>query len=137
MQLTRPGGARMFTAHGEGYVKVNGERYDHSIVVSVGEVRTDWKPAGFDGLTEADFTYFLELKPEVLLFGTGAKQRFAHPKLYRALTDARIAVEFMDTPAACRTYNILVAEGRHVVAAILLESGESGVESRKIAPTSH
>jgi uncharacterized protein len=120
MQLTHPGSARMFTAHGEGYVKVNGERYDHSIVVSVGEVRTDWNPAGFDDLAEADFEYFLKLKPEVLLFGTGMKQRFAHPGLYRALTDARIAVEFMDTAAACRTYNILVAEDRNAVAAILI-----------------
>ena len=120
LQLTRLGDTRMFTAHGADHVAVNGERYGHSIVVRAEEVRSDWNPAGFDGLTEADFEYFLELKPEVLLFGTGTKQRFAHPKLYRTLTDAGIAVEFMDTPAACRTYNILVAEDRNVVAAILL-----------------
>lgn len=120
MQLTHPGSTRMFTAHGQGYVDVNGERYGHSIAVRADGVRTDWAPADFDALAEADFEYFLDLKPDVLLFGTGMKQRFAHPGLYRALTDARIAVEFMDTPAACRTYNILVAEGRHVVAAILI-----------------
>ena len=120
MQQTRPGVARMFTAHGSDHVMVNGERYDTSIAVRAGEVRSDWRVAGFDDLTEADFAYFLEMKPDVLLFGTGAKQRFAHPRLYRALTEARIAVEFMDTPAACRTYNILVTEGRHVVAAILI-----------------
>lgn len=120
MQQTRPGNTRMFTAHGAGYVDVNGERYDRSIAVRASEVRSDWNPASFDGLTEADFAWFLELKPDVLLFGTGTKQRFAHPGLYRALTDARIAVEFMDTPAACRTYNILVAEDRNVVAAILI-----------------
>lgn len=124
MQQTRPGSIRMFTAHGAGYVDVNGERYDRSIAVRASEVYSDWNPTDFDGLTEADFEYFLELKPDVLLFGTGAKQRFAHPRLYRALTDAHIAVEFMDTPAACRTYNILVAEGRHVVAAILLGRGK-------------
>ena len=55
----------------------------------------------------------------MLLLGTGARQRFPHPRLYRALTDAGIGVECMDTPAACRTYNILVAEDRRVVAAIL------------------
>ena len=120
LQLTRLGDTRMFTAHGQGYVDVNGERYDSSIVVQADQVHRDWNPSDFDGLTEADFAWFLKLKPEVLLFGTGATQRFAHPRLYRALTDARIAVEFMDTPAACRTYNILVAEGRHVVAALLV-----------------
>ena len=55
-----------------------------------------------------------------MIVGTGEKQRFAHPKLYRALTDLGIGVEFMTTPAACRTYNILVAEDRKVVAAIML-----------------
>jgi uncharacterized protein len=120
LQLTRLGDTRMFTAHGQGYVDVNGKRYDASIVVQADQVHSDWNPPGFDGLTEADFAWFLKLKPEVLLFGTGAKQRFAHPKLYRMLTEARIAVEFMDTPAACRTYNILVAEDRNVVAAILI-----------------
>ncbi|MDP2144618.1 MAG: Mth938-like domain-containing protein [Gallionella sp.] len=120
LQLTRLGDTRMFTAHGQGHVAVNGVRYDSSIVVQADEVHSDWNPADFDDLTEADFEYFLKLKPEVLLFGTGTTQRFAHPKLYRMLTEARIAVEFMDTPAACRTYNILVAEDRNVVAAILV-----------------
>ena len=83
-------------------------------------MRNDWQVTGFDALDETHFAYFLDLQPDVLLLGTGARQRFAHPRLYRKLTDARIAVEFMDTPAACRTYNILVAEDRKVVAAILL-----------------
>jgi uncharacterized protein len=119
MQLTRPGNTKMFTSHGDGYVAVNGERFDTSIVVLAGEVRNDWKVAGFDALDEAAFAFFLEIRPEVLLFGTGTRQRFAHPRLYRALTEAGIAVEFMDTAAACRTYNILVAEDRKVAAAIL------------------
>jgi uncharacterized protein len=119
LHLTRLGDTKMFTAHDVDHVMVNDERFDTSIVVRAGEVRSDWQVAGFDALSEADFAWFLALRPDVLLFGTGARQRFAHPRLYRALTDAGIAVEFMDTPAACRTYNILVAEDRHVVAAIL------------------
>lgn len=98
---------------------VNGERYQRSVVVMAETVREDWSVASFDALTEAHFAYFLELKPDVLLLGTGARQRFPHPRLYRALTDAGIGVECMDTHAACRTYNILVAEDRKVVAAIL------------------
>jgi len=99
---------------------VNGERYDHSIAVMSGEVRSDWAVAEFEALSEAHFDYFLPLKPDVLLLGTGSGQRFPHPRLYRSLTEAGVGVECMDTPAACRTYNILVAEDRKVIAAILL-----------------
>jgi len=99
---------------------VNGERYDRSIVVLAGEVRCDWEAASFEALESAHFDYFLAFEPDVLLLGTGARQHFPHPRLYRSLTDAGIGVECMDTPAACRTYNILVAEDRKVVAAILL-----------------
>ncbi|OGS90132.1 MAG: hypothetical protein A2Z95_08550 [Gallionellales bacterium GWA2_60_18] len=120
LQLANLGDIKTFTAHGADHVAVNGERFDTSIVVSAGEVRNDWNVAGFDALREADFAWFLDLAPDVLLFGTGTRQRFAHPRLYRALTEAGIGVEFMDTAAACRTYNILVAENRKVVAAILI-----------------
>ncbi len=109
-----------FTGHGEGYVAVNGKRYGQSLVVMAGEIRTDWPATDFASLTAAHFGYFLDLKPEIILLGTGARQQFAHPELYRDLIKARISIEFMDTPAACRTYNILVAENRHVVAAVLL-----------------
>ena len=117
---TNAGKARIFTEHGSGYVSVSGKRYDQSIVVSPEEVLEDWKLAGFNELSEAHFEYLLALKPDVLLLGTGAQQHFPHPRLYRALTDAGISVECMDTPAACRTYNILAAENRKVVAAILI-----------------
>lgn len=121
LTLANPGGTRLFTANDTDHVMVNGERFDTSIVVSAHEVRSDWGASNFDTLDETDFAYFIELRPDVLLFGTGARQRFPHPRLYRALTGAGIAVEFMTTPAACRTYNILVAEDRKVVAAILLQ----------------
>lgn len=120
LHLANLGDTKMFTAHDASHVMVNRVAYDHSIVVSADQVREDWQVARFDALNESHFNYFLRDKPEVILVGTGAAQRFAHPKLYRALTDLGIGVEFMDTPAACRTYNILVAEDRKVVAAILI-----------------
>ena len=110
----------LFTGHGEGYVAINGRQFQQPVVVMAGQVRTDWPATDFAALEARHFDYFLELKPEVVLFGTGAKQQFAHPNLYRELIKARIGIEFMDTPAACRTYNILVAEDRKVVAAVLL-----------------
>jgi uncharacterized protein len=120
LHLANLGDTKMFTAHGADHVMVNRERYEGSTVVMPDQVREDWKVGGFDDLDEAHFKYFLAFKPEVVLLGTGAQQRFVHPRLYRALTDAGIGVECMDTPAACRTYNILAAEDRKVIAAILL-----------------
>lgn len=120
LHLANLGDTKLFTGYAIDHVIVSRERFDTSIVVQASEVRSDWNIARFDDLTEADFRYFLPLQPEVVLLGTGAQQRFAHPRLYRALTDAGIGVECMTTPAACRTYNILAEEGRKVVAAILI-----------------
>ncbi|MFA5372060.1 MAG: Mth938-like domain-containing protein [Sideroxydans sp.] len=111
---------RLFTGHGADYVAINGQRFAQAVVVTHDTVRTDWPATDFASLTAAHFDYLLDLQPEVLLFGTGAQQRFARPELFRTLIQNGIAVEFMDTPAACRTYNILVAEDRKVVAAVLL-----------------
>jgi uncharacterized protein len=69
--------------------------------------------------TGSDFAALLNLSPELVLLGTGTRQRFPHPRLTRALTEARIGIEVMNTAAACRTYNILMSEGRRVVAAFL------------------
>lgn len=113
-------GQNTFTSHGEGYIAVNREHFTQPIVVTAGQVYTDWTAQSFTSLEPAHFAYFLKLAPEVLLFGTGERQHFPHPQLYRCLIEAGIAVEFMDTPAACRTYNILAAEDRNVAAAILL-----------------
>lgn len=119
--LSNHPGQNIFTAHGTGYVQVNEQRFEQPVIVTPVEIFNDWPARSFAALTEADFSYFLTLKPEVLLLGSGEQHRFAHPKLYRALTDAGIAVEFMSTPAACRTFNILMAEDRKVVAGILFE----------------
>ena len=120
LHLAHLGDTKLFTAHEHDAVMVNRQRFSRSIVVHADAVLEDWDVADFTQLTATHFDYFLPLKPDVLLIGTGAKQHFAHPRLYRQLTNAHIALEFMDTPAACRTYNILVAEGRKVVTAILL-----------------
>ena len=94
--------------------------FDASVVVPwQGEV-LPWRCDGFDALTAEHFERIAALGPELVIFGSGARLRFVHPSLLRALIERRIGVETMDTPAACRTYNVLVAEGRSVVAALLL-----------------
>ena len=111
---------KTFTSYGEGYVAVNEERFSQPIVVTQKQVHTDWSAQNFASLAPEHFEYFLALAPEVVLFGTGSQHSFPHPQLYRSLVDAGISIEFMNTQAACRTYNILVAEDRNVIAAILL-----------------
>ena len=111
----------VFTGHGADYVRLGVVEYRDNVLVTPERIVTGWTAGGFDTLSEADFAALAELKPEVVLLGTGASLRFPHPRLTRALTDAGIGVEVMDTPAACRTFNILAAEGRRVVAAVILD----------------
>ena len=72
--------------------------------------------------TAEDFAQIDAIDPDVVILGTGARQRFIHPRLIAALTARRVGVETMDNPAACRTYNILMAEGRRVALALILDT---------------
>ena len=107
-----------FTAYGDGYVMVNDQRHEANLIVLPGQL-LPWNVKAFDALAEEDFKVFLDMKLEILLLGTGPRQRFPHPQLTRALAAARVGVEAMDLQAACRTYNILMAEERRVAAALL------------------
>ncbi|MCX7174074.1 MAG: Mth938-like domain-containing protein [Proteobacteria bacterium] len=117
----RPAGQNLVTASGEGYIDINGLRHQASLLLLPDQVEPHWGAAGFDALSETDFAGIAALGCEVLLFGTGRRQRFPRPALLQPLMAARIGVEVMDTAAACRTYNILMAEGRKVAAALLLD----------------
>jgi uncharacterized protein len=118
LHASAPSGAQMVTAYGEDYVTVNGVRYEESIVVLPERVQR-WDAPGFESLSEANFSALLQTGAEILILGTGAKQRFPHPHLTAPLTRAGIGLEVMTLQAACRTYNILVAEERKVAAALL------------------
>ena len=118
--LARAEGRNVFTGYGPGYVAINDQRHERSLVVAPDEPVEAWNAESFDALTPAHFAALLALKPEIVIFGTGERLRFPRPELTRALADAAVGFEAMDTKAACRTYNILTAEGRAVVAAILV-----------------
>lgn len=113
-------GINQFGSYGPGWVKINGETYHGSLLVSAQSVG-DWRPTGFDDLQREDFAAVLALQPELVLLGTGGRIRFPHPALSRDLTDARIGVEVMDVGALCRTFNALVGEGRRAVALVLFD----------------
>ena len=110
----------MISGYGPDYVAINGQRYARSLIVMPDRIIEEWGATSFSALAEAHFLTLAELRPEILLLGTGATLRFPDLRLTQALSAARIGLEVMDTHAACRTYNILLAEGRRVVAAVLL-----------------
>jgi uncharacterized protein len=107
------------TAYGEGWLEINARRYEHSLIVQPESPVQAWAPVRFEDLAAEHFEAIAAHAPEVVLLGTGAVQRFAHPRLVAALAARRIGVEAMDTGAACRTYNILMSEGRKVLAALI------------------
>lgn len=119
-QPDRAEGVNVIHAYTRTSVSVNGQEHTRSILVPPTGELIDWPVSSLESLTEADFQPILDARPEVVILGTGASLRFVKPALMRQLMAARIGVETMDTAAACRTYNILVGEGRQVMAALLI-----------------
>jgi len=122
LHRTQSEDSNLITAYDNDFVEVNKQRYSNHLIVMPNEIIEDWSVDGFANLSAAHFNDMLELNPEVILLGTGKTHQFVHPKLTVALIEKGIAVECMTTHAACRTYNILMSEGRHVAAALLLAS---------------
>jgi uncharacterized protein len=109
------------TAHGPGWVGVNGEKITSSVIIGSRGERLDWPCTRFEDLGSEHFAQLADLGAELVIFGSGARIRFPKGEWLQTLMAKRIGLETMDTAAACRTYNILAGEGRHVLAAILLE----------------
>ena len=120
LHLAGAAGNNWFTGHGERYVAVNNQRFERAVVVTADALHQPWDIERFEELKTEHFRFLLTLEPEIVILGTGTRQRFPRPGLLRDLITARIGVEVMDTAAACRTYNILMTEGRKVVAAVLV-----------------
>ena len=114
------GDRNLVTGLGDGWIKVGGTEFRENCVLTPDGVQTGFAPHGFASLTESDFARLLEVRPEIVLLGTGARQQFPHPRLTQALAAAHVGLEVMDTRAACRTFNILLGEGRRAVAALIL-----------------
>ena len=120
LQPDRADGVNLVRAYEPGRILVNADAYTQSVIVPPTGAVLTWACVRHEDLTLADFEHLASLAPEVVIFGSGARLRFPPPALLRPLMAARIGIETMDTGAACRTYNILVGEGRRVTAALLL-----------------
>lgn len=109
-------------AYGPGWIAVNGQRMEHSLIVSSQGRLENWNCDGLANLSAEHFDRLADDLPELVVFGSGARLSFVSPALLRGLIAKGIGVETMDTMAACRTYNILAGEGRKVVAALIIEN---------------
>ena len=121
-QLTA--GLNAITAYGTDHFAVNGQILHSSFIVTPDRLIAPWSPRQIAELSEADIEQIAELDCPIALLGTGRKQYFPPPSVLRPLIDKGIGIEVMDSLAACRTYSILLAEGRMVAAAIMLEPNQ-------------
>ncbi|UCV26634.1 Mth938-like domain-containing protein [Ferribacterium limneticum] len=121
LHIPNTAGLNLFTAYGEDYIAVNQEKYSTNLILLPESIIPEWTAAKVDSLTEADMQRLLELGTEIILLGTGNRLRFPPGALLRPFAAAGIGLDVMDLQAACRTYNILAAEGRKVAAALLFD----------------
>ncbi len=121
LQADRIEGQNAIARHGPGGVLVNGVEHRSSVIVPWRGPVLPWPVANYVDLTPSHFETLVALAPELVVFGSGTRIRFPQPLWIRALIERRIGVETMDTAAACRTYNVLLAEGRSVVTALIFE----------------
>jgi uncharacterized protein len=109
----------LIRSYGDGIITIGSQQYARSLILTRDRLVDDWRPQQVAELLREDFAPILELQPEVLVLGTGTTLKFPSPALTARLLQNGTGVEVMDTAAACRTYNILLSEQRHVVAALL------------------
>jgi len=113
------------TGYDDSSVEINAIQFHHSLLVLPESAPVVWPVGDFSLLNESHFQLIEAHHPDVVILGTGAKQRFVHPSLTACLTQRRIGVECMDSKAACRTYNILMTEGRKVALALIIDNNST------------
>ena len=113
-------GLSLIQQYGAGFVRIEAREYRSSIVVAPGIAIAEWPPQSLDDLLESHLEILIARNPEVVVLGTGRRQRFPATNLTARILQVRIGLEVMDTASACRTYNVLAAEGRNVCAALMM-----------------
>lgn len=113
-------GSHIIRAYDAQSININGLILRNSLVVSKQHLLQDWPVKSVKDLNESTLAALMVIQPEVILIGTGQVLQFPHPECYASLLNQGIGVEFMDSGAACRTYNILLGEERRVIAGIIL-----------------
>jgi uncharacterized protein len=104
-----------------GMIQINDQTLTQSVIITPEKLIDNWEPQHISELTQLHLTAIIELRPVILLIGTGKVLQFPPIDLYGDLINCGIGVEIMDTGAACRTYNALTSEGRNVIAALIIK----------------
>lgn len=113
------------TQYEDAFIEINAQRFQNSILVMPEGAIIPWDIHHFSDFKREHFQVIAQMQPELVIFGSGLKHRFVNPALFQDLIQAKIGIETMHTQAACRTYNILMGEGRLVLGAFLLESSQT------------
>jgi len=119
--LQTPSSSNLVHACSETEIRVREHVIRASVILTETEIVFDWPPACIEELSLLHLQAALQLNPELILLGTGTRQVFPDARVIAAVQAAGVGFEVMDTRAACRTYNILVQEGRKVAAALIVE----------------
>nr|MDP2191149.1 Mth938-like domain-containing protein [Rhodoferax sp.] len=110
------------SGYGPGWIAVGNEKISTSVVIGSRGERFNWACNSFEDLSAEHFAQLAAMDSELIIFGSGKRIRFPQGAWIKPLIDKQTGIETMDTQAACRTYNILASEGRHVAVALLLET---------------
>jgi len=121
LDLDRPAGINMIRAVSPGEIRVGDRVIRTSVIIGAEDIIPDWPVSSTRDLDESSLAPVLALAPDILLLGTGSALVFPGRDIHAGVLARNIGLEVMDTPAACRTYNILVAEGRKVIAALIVD----------------
>ena len=104
----------------QGSIQIGNKHFISSLIITPSIVINDWPPQTFKDIATHHLDQIIEMKPELILLGTGRKQHFPDPDLFLHIAKLNIGFEVMDTSAACRSYNILLQENRNIAAALLM-----------------
>jgi uncharacterized protein len=118
--LEAPAQVNLIRGYATGEVRIGTGIYRRSLIVAARTLITDWPVSDVTRLDPAEFSAIQNLAPAVVLLGTGERQIFPDPRLFAHFSSLGIGLEVMDNGAACRTYNVLISEGRHAVCALIL-----------------
>jgi len=110
----------VINAYETGRFTINNQVYSQNLIVTSDQLINQWEPARVEQIDETHIQYLIGLNPEIILLGTGKTLRFPHPELISIAMQQGIGFEVMDSGSACRTYNILSAEDRNIVAALIM-----------------
>lgn len=120
LHLTSAGDRNLIRRYGPDEIVVNEHTHHTSLIVTPDNIISDWPPRHIRDLAQDHVAAIVALSPELVILGSGPQLRFPSPPLVQSITLQGIGLEVMDTAAACRTFNILVGEGRMVAAALIL-----------------